>query len=145
MTGSGTRGSARRLAVGIVVTIGLGAAVSACGNGGTSLAVQACSHVDRSITLLQESHRQSQPDRAAQLQEQAYIQLRQALPVAAEAAFHDGQWQALMTTIAESSRVPEGTLVTALSAQCQAADSPAFGQPSPGSSIPPPAPASSSP
>ncbi|MGO8871812.1 MAG: hypothetical protein ACLQPH_10515 [Acidimicrobiales bacterium] len=139
MTLRGHRGAFRRLAASTVVVIGLGTALGACGDSGTALAQQACAHVNRSIALLQQAGHQSDATRAGQLQEQAYIQLRQALPVAAEAAFHDGQWQALMTSIAESSRVPEGTLITALTAQCQAADSSVFGQPSPSSSIPPPA------
>ena len=52
--------------------------------------------------------------RSAQLSQQAYTQLRLALPIAAEAAYRDGQWQALMTTVSESNRVPETTLVPAL-------------------------------
>ncbi len=85
------------------------------------------------------------PRLAGQLQQEAYIQLRQALPIAAQAAYHDGQWQALMTTVSESNRVPETTLVSSLRAQCQQADSSAFGQAPPPSSIPPPAPFTSSP
>jgi hypothetical protein len=135
----------RRLAAGTVVVVGLGATLSACGNSGTVLAKQACSHVDRSLSLLTQAAHQSDPATAARLQQQAYNQLRQALPIAAEAAYHDGQWQALMTTVSESNRVPEATLVDALRAQCQQADSSIFGQPPPPSSIPPPAPVSSSP
>ena len=69
--------------------------------------------------------------------------MRQALPIAAQAAYRDGQWQALMTTVSESNRVPETTLVTALQQQCQQADSSTFDQAPPPSSIPPPAPVSS--
>jgi uncharacterized protein YwlG (UPF0340 family) len=133
----------RRLAAGAALTVGLGAVLAACGNSGTSLAQQACTHVNRSITLLKESERHTAG--SAQLEEQAYIQLRQALPIAAQAAFHDGQWQALMTTVSESNRVPETELIPALEAQCRAADSSTFNQPPPPSSIPPPAPVSSSP
>ena len=135
----------RRLAAGAVVVVGLGATLSACGNSGTSLAQQACGHVDRSLTLLAESARQTDAGTATQLRQQAYRQLRQALPITAEAAYSDGQWQALMTTVSESNRVPESTLVDALRVQCQQADSSTFGQPPPPSSIPPPAPVSSSP
>jgi len=135
----------RRLAAGTVVVIGLGATLSACGNNGASLAKEACGHIDRSLTLLARSSHETDSATAAQLQRLAYQQLRQALPIAAEAAYNDGQWQALMTTVSESNRVPETTLVDALTVQCQQADSSPFGQPPPPSSIPPPAPVSSSP
>jgi hypothetical protein len=135
----------RRLAAGTVVVIALGATLSACGDSGTSLAKQACGHIDRSLTLLTESARETDAATATRLNQQAYQQLRQALPIAAEAAYQDGQWQALMTTVSESNRVPESTLVDALQVQCQQADSSTFGQPPPPSSIPPPAPVSSSP
>jgi hypothetical protein len=135
----------RRLAVGTVVVIGLGVTLSACGNSGTTLAQQACGHIDRSLTLLARSTHETDAVTANTFKEQAYQQLRQALPIAAEAAYHDGQWQALMTTVSESNRVPESTLVDSLRVQCQQADSTTFGQPSPPSSIPPPAPVSTSP
>jgi hypothetical protein len=135
----------RRLAAGTVVVVGLGVALSACGNSGTSLAQEACGHIDRSLTLLARSAHESDAPTASKLKEEAYQQLRQALPIAAEAAYHDGQWQALMTTVSESNRVPESTLVDSLRVQCQQADSTTFGQPSPPSSIPPPAPVSTSP
>ena len=43
--------------------------------------------------------------------------LREALQPAALAGSNDGDWQALMTTLSESNRVPESKLVPALSAQ----------------------------
>jgi hypothetical protein len=127
------------------VVVGLGAFLSACGSSGTTLAKQACTHVDRSLALLAESAHKADASSSSMLQQEAYLQLRQALPIAAEAAYHDGQWQALMTTVAEINRVPETTLVGALEAQCQQADSSVFGQSPPPSSIPPPAPVPSSP
>ena len=135
----------RRLAVGTAVAVGLGATLSACGNDGTALAEQACAHVDRSLNLLAQAARQTDAAVTARLQEQAYIQLRQALPIAAQAAYRDGQWQSLMTTVSESNRVPEATLVSALRAQCQQANSSPFRQSPPPSSIPPPAPFTSAP
>jgi hypothetical protein len=134
-----------RVTVILSVTIGLGAALSACGNGGTGLAKQACDHVNRSITLLKQSEQGSSPATAGALKEQAYTQIQDALPIAAEAANQDGQWQALMTSLSEINRVPEKTLVTALKAECQSAESSDFGEPAPPSSIPPPAPVPSSP
>jgi hypothetical protein len=129
----------------LIVVIGLGATLSACGNDGTTLAKQACGHIDRSLELLKESGRQADAATSARLANQAYDQLRQALPIAAQAAYHDGEWQALMTTVSESNRVPETTLITALEAQCQQADSSPFDQAPPPSSIPPPAPVPASP
>jgi hypothetical protein len=128
--------------VAALVVMGLGAFLGACGNSGTALAQQACTHINRSINLLEKSDRQSDHSQAAEDATQAYDQLRAALPIASQAAFQDGQWQALMTTISESNRVPEATLVNALKAQCGQANSTTFGQPSPPSSVPPPVPAS---
>jgi hypothetical protein len=128
------------------MVIGLGIALSACGNSGGALAKQACAHVQRAMTLLKQSSHQTDPAEAAALKEQATTQLQDALPIAAQAAYHDGQWQALMTTLSEINRVPATTLVTALTAQCQSANNPVFGgQSPPPSSIPPPAPFTSSP
>jgi hypothetical protein len=128
------------VAVILSVTIGLGVALSACGGGGTGLAKQACQHVNRSMALLKQSDGGSSAATAGALKEQAYRQIQDAVPIAAEAANQDGQWQALMTSLSEINRVPEKTLVTALTAECQTADSSTFGQPAPPSSIPPPAP-----
>jgi hypothetical protein len=139
------RGHLGGAVLGVLAVVGLGATLSACGNSGTTLAQQACVHIDRSITDL---HKSELPGYAAQadgLRQKAYLELRKALPIASMAAFHDGQWQSLMTTISESNRVPETTLITALTAQCNQANSSTFGNPPPPSSIPPPAPVSTSP
>jgi hypothetical protein len=135
----------RRLLLVPVIVACAGLALSACGTSGTGLAQQACDHVNRSISLLGKADRQPDAVKSAELRQQAYLQLRDALPIASEAAYKDGQYQALMTTVAESSRVSESALETSLEAQCQAADSSNFGQPAPPSSIPPPAPVNSSP
>jgi hypothetical protein len=60
---------------------------------------------------------------AATQQSDAMDQLRDALPLAATAAGQDGQYQALMATLAESNSLPESLLVHALGAQCAATDS----------------------
>lgn len=127
------------------MVVGLGTTLSACGNDGSALAKQACAHVDRSLSLLTKASLQADAATATRLRQQAYIQLRQALPIAAQAAYRDGQWQSLMTTVSESNRVPEATLIQALRAQCQQANSSTFGQSPPPSSIPPPAPFNSAP
>ncbi len=134
-----TGGRLGRLVATGALTIAVGIGLSACGNSGNDLAQQACSHIDRSIGLLEQAARSPDAATAAGLRQTAYDQLRDALPIAAEAAYHDGQYQALMTTVSESGRVPESTLVPALQAQCQSVDSSPFGQPPPPSSIPPPA------
>lgn len=140
MTALAKRSTLPRLAAAVLVVTGLGASLGACGNSGAALAKQACTHINRSITLLKESDHQTDPAEAARLKQQAYDQLRTTLPITAQAAYRDGQWQALMTTVSESNRVPESVLVEALEAQCKAADSTVFGQVPPPSSIPPPPP-----
>ncbi|MBV8463687.1 MAG: hypothetical protein JO368_10360 [Acidimicrobiales bacterium] len=64
------------------------------------------------------------PGAAARLQSDADQQLRDALPIAAQANSADGSWNALMTTIAESSTVDEAHLIPSLRAQCGVADTP---------------------
>jgi hypothetical protein len=113
----------------VILAVGLGVVFAACSNSGLTLAKQACTHIDRSITLLHASDLKADQHNASQLKENAYDQLRNALPLAAEAAYQNEQWQALMTTVSESNRVPETTLVTALKAQCGEVDSSVFGQP----------------
>lgn len=132
------RGTLRRLAVGGIVAVGLGSALGACSDNGTALAKQACTHVNQSLSLLRQSDQPARQEQATELKERAYVQLLTALPIAAQAASQDNQWQALMTTISEGNRVPETTLVSALTAQCQVADSSTFDQAPPPKSIPPP-------
>lgn len=139
MTLVGTGPSLVRRVAGSIAVVGAGIALAACGGGGTALAQQACTHVDRSIALYKQAAGDSDPARAAALTQQASLQLRLALPLAAQAASQDGQYQALMTTVAESSRVSEGDLVTALTDQCSSANSSNGGEPPPPSNIPPPA------
>ena len=95
-----------------------------CSNGDAlALARQACVHVDRSVALFHRADGEpagpAVADRARALQ-----QLHVALPLAATAAGQQAQWQALMTTISELSRVPPETLLNPLHEQCQVAESP---------------------
>ncbi len=129
-----------RPAAGLVAVAVLGIGLTACGNSGQTLARQACAHVDHSVSLLREADKSTNPTEAGALQQQAVAQLRAALPIAAEAAYDDGQWQALMTTLSESNRIPPNSLVPALTQQCAQAASSPFQQSPPTSSIPPPAP-----
>jgi hypothetical protein len=121
--------SIQRLVGAVILAVGLGVLFTACSNSGLTLAKQACTHINRSIALLNASDLKADQDHAVQMKETAYDQLRNALPLAAEAAYQNEQWQALMTTVSESNRVPETTLVTALKAQCGEVDSSVFGQP----------------
>lgn len=98
-----------------------GALLAACGNGGTALARQACGLVDQSVALLGRASHAPTSALATTDQQRAYNDLRRALPIAASANSADGEWNALMTTISESARVPEQHLVAALRSQCQLA------------------------
>jgi hypothetical protein len=128
-----------RWATELVIIIGGGIGLAACTSSGVSLARSACVHIDRSITLYKQASSESDSTRSAELTQQAYIQLRDALPLAARAAGKDAQWQALMTTVSESSLVPEPDLISALTDQCVVANQSNPFQPPPPSSIPAPA------
>ena len=129
-----------RWATGLVIVVGCGLGLAACAGNGQSLARAACVHVNRSITLYKQATADSDPTSAATLNQEAYIQLVDALPIAAQAAGKDSQWQALMTTVSESSRVSESHLVGALTDQCGVADQSSPFQPAPSSPVPAPAP-----
>jgi hypothetical protein len=103
---------------------GAALALSACSTqGGQDLARQACVHVRISVSDYLEAVRPgTAPAAAAQLQERADQQLRDALPLAAAANSDDGSWNALMTTISEGATVDEGHLVPSLRAQCVVAN-----------------------
>jgi hypothetical protein len=90
---------------------------------GVALARQACVHVNQSLKLYAQAQADSDPTTAATERASAYDQLRKALPLAADATSENGQWNPLMTTIAESARVDESYLVPGLRAQCTFADS----------------------
>jgi len=108
--------------VAVVVAMVLAAGISRCTNrNGLALARQACSHVDRSLAIYRSAERSPGSAGAAGEQAQALAQLRSALPITASAAGEATQWQALMTTLSESARVPESDLVHALEAQCAVA------------------------
>jgi hypothetical protein len=59
----------------------------------------------------------------ASLQGKAMNELLKATPMAAAATSADGSWNALMTTINESERVPLQNLVPSLTRLCKVADS----------------------
>ncbi len=134
-----TRRSVPGWATGIVIIVGCALGLAACSGNGQALAQAACVHVDKSIALYRQSTATSDPTRSEALGQQAYVQLLDALPLAAQAAGKDSQWQALMTTVSESSRVSESHLVGALTDQCGMADQSSPFVPPPTRPVPPPA------
>ena len=138
MTQPGVGGRLAHLAIGVLATFATGSAVTACGASANGIARQACTYVDRSIGLLHRASTSGTPAAAAVLRQHAYTELLLAIPIAAQAAYHDDQYQALVYTLSESNRVPEQTLVPSLQAQCRSANGSVLDQPPPGT-IPPPA------
>lgn len=137
MTPRPTRPTRRLATAAAVAALGAGGMAGCASSDALALARQACGHVQRSLTLYRAAQGASSPaDQQARTQ-QALGELRLALPLAATAAGEAPQWQALMTTLTESSRVPEGDLVIALQQQC--ADASAGGQPAVTTNAPAPA------
>ena len=133
MTAS-ARSRLSRIAV-AVVAVGLsGGALTACAASAGDLARASCKHVNTSLALLTKAGHATDPTTAADLRNKAYLALLPAIPIAAQAAYHDVTWQSLSTTLSEASRVPESELVPSLRAQCQSATNGVFGQPPPPSS-----------
>ena len=108
----------------LLVVVGTAIGLSACANDGLSLARQACVKVDASLTLYGRSTHAADPATAAREQQQATLDLEEALPLAAQANSADPQWNPLMTTLQELGRNSEAHLVAALRAQCTQADQP---------------------
>jgi hypothetical protein len=133
-----TRVARPRAVLAVAAVLALGASLAACDSQGIGLARQACGDVGRSITLLHEADRTHDSSNATELNHKAYMALMAALPIAASATYVDNQWQALMTTLSQSSEIPETQLVPALQAECRVANNSVFDQSPPPSSIPPP-------
>ena len=131
---TGARAHVARLAAGVVAVLISGGALTACGASAGDLAKASCSHVNASLALLSKARHATDPTTAASLREKAYIQLLDAIPIAAQAAYHDIQWEALSATLSEANRVPEAELIPSLQSQCATADSSVFNQPPPPSS-----------
>jgi hypothetical protein len=134
----------RPLAGGRRTLIGLGATaagaalcLSSCGQSGQSLAVQACTHVDRSVRDYELSTKANvSASEATRLRTQADAELRAALPLAADATSADGSLNALMTTIAEGATVDEGHLIPALKGQCKTVTTNVNVNPEPSGNLP---------
>lgn len=100
----------------------LGLTCTGCSNGGGAQAQVACRYVERSIALYDRSLGHMDPARVDALRAEALTDLRDAQPAAANAAGDDLKWQALLLTIDDSGKIPEGSLVDALGLQCAGVD-----------------------
>jgi len=98
---------------------------SACGtNGAVADARASCVLVKRAVALQSQSEVPTlTPTQRNSLEGQAMSELLKATPKAADATSIDGSWNALMTTINESERVPLKNLVPSLTRLCKVADS----------------------
>ncbi len=98
---------------------------SACGtNGAVADARASCVLVKRAVALESQSEVPTlTPTQRNSLEGQAMSELLKATPKAADATSIDGSWNALMTTINESERVPLKNLVPSLTRLCKVADS----------------------
>jgi len=101
-----------------------GVVMSACSNGGTSLAQEACVHVDKSIRLFTHAEHEVVQAEAARNAKKAIVQLEQAEQLAAQANSANPAYNPLMTTLQEIGRTSEANLIPALQAQCDAASNP---------------------
>lgn len=108
----------RRLLGAAALVSFLAALMSACGASSSALGHQACVDVGHSLSIYAQSTKTDDAAVAARDRQRALALLREALQPAAIAGSGDGDWQALMTTLSESNRVPESKLFSALSAQC---------------------------
>ncbi len=113
-----------------------GTLLTACGNSATHNAQQACRYVQESISDYHLSNSQANPALSAGLQKKALVLLGKALPLAAVASGANGQYQALQTTLSQTSMVPEHLLINALTRQC-AQILPNSHQQAPGGYVPP--------
>jgi len=116
------------LVVGVAVVTASGTGLTACAASAGDLARASCVHVNASLALLAKAGHATDPNVAAKLSNQAYLALLPAIPIAAQASYHDISWEPLSTTLSEVNRVPESELVPSLRAQCQSVDNSVFNQ-----------------
>ena len=114
-----------RLLVPLSALVLSGAVLSSCGtNGAVADARASCVLVKRAVALQSQSEVPTlTPTQRNSLEGQAMSELLKATPKAADATSIDGSWNALMTTINESERVPLKNLVPSLTRLCKVADS----------------------
>lgn len=118
------RGKAARSAAAAGLVLAGGVVLSACSNGGTSLAQEACAHIHTSIRLFTHAEHEGNQAAAARNAEKAIVQLEQAEQLAAQANSADPAYNPLMTTLQEIGRTSEANLIPALQSQCDAANNP---------------------
>ena len=121
-----------RIVAGAAAVLVAGTALTACAASAGDLARASCAHVSASIALYDRSVAATDPATAKVLASRAYVELLAAIPIAAQAAYHDIQWESLSATLSEANRVPESELLPSLRAQCRNAAASVFGQ------LPPP-------
>lgn len=99
--------------------------LSSCGtSGAVTDARKSCVLVRRALAIQTQSESPSlSANERAALEGRAMSELLKATPSAADATSLDGSWNALMTTINESERVPLKDLVPSLTRLCKVADS----------------------
>jgi hypothetical protein len=103
----------------VALTVALGLGLTGCADSAAfGLVRQACHNVSESLALYRKSEKEPDAKLAASERARAATELENASPLATEAAGQAPQWQALMATLAETSRLPEADLVQALQAQC---------------------------
>ena len=102
----------------IVFALVSGGLLTGCSSQASSLASQACAHVERGLAMERKAS-SATGARATLLKAEALDQVRAALPLAALAAGEDTSWQALEATLSESSPCAnQQPVLTALSDQC---------------------------
>ncbi len=99
-----------RIAACAATLVAAGTVLSACAASAGDLARASCAHVNASISLYERSATATDPVRAKALADKAYLELLAAIPIAAQAAYHDIQWESLSATLSEANRVPESEL-----------------------------------
>jgi len=99
--------------------------LSSCGtNGAVTDARASCVLVKRALAIQTQSEAPTlSAAQRTMLEGRAMSELLKATPKAADATSIDGSWNALMTTINESERVPLKNLVPSLTRLCKVADS----------------------
>jgi hypothetical protein len=109
----------------IIALIVASVVLSSCGTSGAVTDARAsCVLVKRAIVIQTQSEAPTlSVHRRAVLEGRAMSELLKATPSAADATSLDGSWNALMTTINESERVPLKDLVPSLTRLCKVADS----------------------
>jgi hypothetical protein len=113
-------------AIALVSTAGL-LLTSCATNNSRAIALKACRDVDQSLRLVKMANIEPNPKKAASERARALNDLQIALPLASIAAGEDGQYQALMADLNESSKVPESILVPGLEQACQSVENPNSG------------------